>query len=81
MCDVPSIAVFGSESTSNQSFPDTAVKFSLNLLLLFRWLQLLAVQQYISCSTSAASLYTKTCVLLFYLLLYYIIIIIIIIIC
>ena len=39
---------------------------SLNLLLLFRWLQLLSVQPNISTSTSAQSLYIKSCTYFFF---------------
>jgi len=50
MCDVPSIAVFCSESI--ECFPGRVSKFFLKLLvtisLLFQWLQLLLVQSYIS---------------------------------
>jgi hypothetical protein len=41
MCDVPSIAVFCSESV--ECFPGTASKYLFSLLLLFRYLQLLLV--------------------------------------
>ena len=44
MCDVPSIAVFCSESI--ECFPGTASKFVFKLLLLFQWLQLLLVYYY-----------------------------------
>jgi len=38
---------------------------SLNLLLLFRWLQLLTVWSCISCSISVVTLYMKCCILVF----------------
>ena len=53
MCDVPSTAVFCSESI--ECFPGTASNFSLSFSLLFQWLQLLLVQSYISGSTFVAS--------------------------
>ena len=53
MCDVPSIAVFCSESI--ECFPGIVSKLSFSLL--FQWLQLLLVQSYISGSTFVASIY------------------------
>ena len=54
MCDVPSIAVFCSESI--ECFPGTVSKFFLSFLLLFQWLQLLLVESQISGSTFVVSL-------------------------
>ena len=57
MCDVPSIAVFCSESI------ECFQNFSLSFSLLFQWPQLLLVQSYISGSTFAVSLHTNSCIL------------------
>ena len=61
MCDVPSIAVFCSESI--ECFPGIVSKFFLNFSLLFQWPQLLLVQSYISGSTFVVSLYINSCIL------------------
>ena len=61
MCDVPSITVFCSEPI--ESFPGMASKFTVNLLLLFRWLQLLPVPSHMSCSTFIVCLYINSCIL------------------
>ena len=57
-CDVPSTAVFCSKSS--ECFPGMVPDFSLNLLLLFRWLRLIPVQPYIP---YALYLYTSSCIL------------------
>ena len=61
MCDVPSIAVFvvNLSNVYLVQFPN----FSLSFLLLFKWLQLLLVQSYISGSTFVVSLYINSCIL------------------
>ena len=75
MCDVPRIAAFCSESID--WFPGTAAKFFfINLLLLFRWLQLLQVLSHISYFTFVISPYINSCIFFSFLPLIIIIIII-----
>jgi len=63
-CDVPSIAVFCSESI--ECFPVQLPNFSLSFSLLSLWLQLLLVQSYISGSTFLVSLYINSCILTYF---------------
>ena len=63
MCDVPSTAVFCSESMEYflVGFPNCSLSF-----LLFQRLQLLLVQSYISGSIFAVSLYINSCILTYF---------------
>ena len=61
MCDVPSIAVFCSESI--ECFPGIVSKFFFKLLVTIPLAPILLVQSYISGSTFIVSLYTKSFIL------------------